>query len=459
MTELFLTQLSKIIARSQIITDIAQQSSYIQDWRGRYNATALAVVLPHNVTELSAIVKLANQYNIGVIPQGGNTGTCGGSVVNAQLDRKQVIVNLTKLKKYYQVDTINQSINVSANHTLQEVQDIADAHNLYFPLSIASGATATVGGAIATNAGGIHVIRYGMMRNLTLGIALITSDGGYMNLLDKPIKNNTGFDLKQIYIGSEGSLGIVTEAKLRLYQPENNVISMVVTANSIEELLRLKEQLSAITTIIAYELIGNTALSIWRKFCTSSLVLDNSSWYGFIKLAINSPQDLEDIANLDNISDNTIIAEDSTQQAQIWQIREEIPLAEKQYGITAKHDISVDLACMTEFIQQSQQKIQAEFPDSYICLFGHLGDGNLHYNVGFTHNSKVQILEHESHINQMVYTLIKHYNGSIAAEHGIGQLKVHDFARYFSQEYQQQQLIKQALDPHNILNPGKVVEI
>jgi FAD/FMN-containing dehydrogenase len=459
----FIAQLELIVGKSSILLRENDYRSYAADWRGRYVTKPLAVVLPSTVNQISSIVKLCQKYKVGIVPQGGNTSLCGGAVPNIPNfnSKAQIIVNLRNLNQILEINSIEQYALVEAGCILQNLQQTVLAQNLYFPLSIAAEGSCQIGGNIATNAGGIHVVKYGMMRNLVLGLEVILPDGSIVNQLNGLVKNNTNFDLKQIFIGSEGTLGIITRAKLKLYAKPSNYITCLVGIDNLTRTTYLLNQLQTKFSICAFEIIHRSAMDIYNQAYPQTKLSLTNCWIILFELEVEAEFNIDTLIHIISQKginlDQAVIADNHSERQRLWQIRENIPLAEKKAGFAIKHDIALPISKIDEFIKVNQDKIKKLYPEAQLIIFGHLGDGNLHYNVCFPNQDLTYLETREENINRLVYDDVYAYGGTFSAEHGIGQLKTKWFERYYDPtSYKTAQAIKQLLDPNNLLNPGKI---
>ncbi len=452
----FIDRIRHIVGKNGILT--SDKKPFETDWRSRYSNPSIAVLFPETIEQISAIIKTCNIYQIGIVPQGGNTSLCGGSVPSAG-DRAQIILNLGRLNKIISIDSNNQSITVEAGCTLLAVSEYAKNHGLYFPLSMGSEGSCQIGGNIATNAGGIHVVKYGMMRDLVLGIEAIMPDGTIISQLHGLRKNNTFFDLKQLFIGSEGTLGVITKATLKLYPLPQNYFTAMCGLNDLDSACKLLNLLKQYYSICAFEIINLLTQQIYNKHFPPMEL--SAPWIILFEIETGSGFVLEELIDkLDSLTINlnsVILASNESERQHLWNIRENIPLAEKMEGFAVKHDISLPISNIDGFIKTNESNILQHYPDAQIIIFGHLGDGNLHYNIQFTNMSYTELQRIETKINQLVYTDVYKFKGSFSAEHGIGMLKKHWLSKYYdSSSYQLALSIKNLLDSENILNPGKV---
>ncbi|AGF46652.1 FAD/FMN-containing dehydrogenase [Candidatus Kinetoplastibacterium desouzaii TCC079E] len=472
----FLNHLRALIGYNYVLTDTSAQP-FLLDWRGRYKGCALAVVFPKNVQEISKIVCLCIQYNVSVVPQGGNTGLCGGSIPNDGLVNS-IVLSTTRLNAIKSIDTVNDSIVVEAGCTLKKLQDIALQNNRFFPLSLASEGSCTIGGNLATNAGGTQVIRYGNMRDLTLGIEFVNPHGLIINSLKSLRKDNSGYSLRDLYIGSEGTLGIITAASLKLFPIENRKITALVSLDSIEDAVCLLERSRCVfgCALVAFELISNFCLNLSINFIgvhghTIDKEFSKSPWFILLELSDINVNDDEDFIMsrfesflgkcIDSfLIKDAVIGVDRSHSNSLWHIRESIPLAEKSLGKAIKHDISLPISCIPKFLNDIKVSLHEKFYGLQIVVFGHLGDGNLHFNLFKScDQTEEELLSLQDIIYDLVHSRVNDLGGSISAEHGIGQLKVLEIIKYKNEgELDMMKSIKNALDPYKIMNPGKIIQ-
>lgn len=446
-----------------------EKSPYLTDWGKRYQGSALAVLKPKNTNEVAAIVKICKDHRISIVPQGGNTGLCGGATPDNT--GNSVVISLSRLNQIREVDTQNATITVDAGVILQQVQDTALEQGKLFPLSLAAEGSCTIGGNLATNAGGVQVLRYGNMRDLTLGLEVVTASGEIWNGLRGLRKDNTGYALKDLFIGSEGTLGIITAATLKLYPiPKSKItalISLATVANSIRLLQHIQKNCSADLT--AFELISGRAMKlVSHKFVLAKQVLKSETdWVILFELSSMDSEEktrleIQDIlaqAIDDDLIVDAIVAESIQQSNAMWEIRETIPEAQLQLGNIIKHDISLPISELSEFIKNTNDQLSKKWPDTEVIVFGHVGDGNLHYNLaGLNNQVSRQLSERRHDINQLVHDQVYFHQGSFSAEHGIGQAKMNELSeRKSGIEMDLMRAIKQSLDPLCIMNPNKVM--
>jgi len=444
-------------------------SAYEVDWRKRYRGHALAVARPADTAEVAAVVRLCNEHGIAIVAQGGNTGLVGASVPDAS--GAQLLLNLTRLNKVRAIDAANLTATVEAGCVLQSVQEAAADAGLLFPLSLAAEGSCTIGGNLATNAGGTQVLRFGNARELCLGLEVVTAAGEVWNGLTGLRKDNTGYDLRDLFIGSEGTLGIITAATLKLFpQPVavTTALAALPTLEAAVELLQLaRARLGAALT--GFEVMGEYALGLVRKhFAQLAQPLPPAPWTVLLEQSDSEAEThaqalfealLETALERGLISD-AAVASSLEQSNAMWHLRESIPLAQSIEGPNIKHDIALPVSAIPRFVAETDAALLRTFPGVRLVDFGHLGDGNLHYNVQAPAGSDAAafLLDHEHAINTLVYDALAPFGGSISAEHGIGALKRDELAQRKSPvALALMRSIKSALDPRGLLNPGRVL--
>ena len=466
-----LDSLRQITGASHVLTD-GDLSAYTHDWRKRAQGKALAVVRPASATEVAAIVKACAAAGVSLVPQGGNTGLAVGSVPDES--GTQVVLSLQRMNAVRAVDAANLTITAEAGCILQNLQAAAEQASFLFPLSLAAEGSCTIGGNLATNAGGTQVVRYGNVRDLCLGLEVVTAQGEIWHGLSGLRKDNTGYDLRDLFVGSEGTLGIITAATLKLYpQPAVRLTAWaaVPSMQAAVELLGLAHQhLGAGLT--GFEVMGQFALSLVNKHFAQlrvplfkeapwCVLLENSDHESETHARVQFERLLETAFEQGCVSD-AIVAESLAQARQLWHIRESIPLAQAEEGLNIKHDISIAVSRIPEFVAETDALLQREIAGVRLVNFGHLGDGNLHYNVQAPEggDAKVFLREKEEYVNTLVYNSVARFDGSISAEHGVGSLKLDKLEQHKSPvALGMMRAIKQALDPKNTLNPGRVLRI
>ena len=446
-------------------------SAWENDWRKRARGRAQAVARPGNTAEVAAVVKACAAAGASIVPQGGNTGLVVGSVPDDT--GTQVVLSLGRMQAVRAVDAANLTFTVEAGCILQNLQAAADSAGFLFPLSLAAEGSCTIGGNLATNAGGTQVLRYGNARELCLGLEVVTAQGDIWNGLSGLRKDNTGYDLRDLFIGSEGTLGIITAATLKLYpQPSARLTAWaaVPTLEAAVALLALaRQRLSAGLT--GFEIMGQFALSLVdRHFTTLRVPLWAESPYCVLMEHSDSESEAHAREQLESLLESAfeqgvvsdaVVAESLAQAHALWHIRESIPLAQAEEGLNIKHDISIPVSSIPAFCAETDALLQQAIPGVRLVNFGHLGDGNLHYNVQAPEGTdpSVFLREQESRINTLVFQQVAKFDGSISAEHGVGSLKAAKLPQYKDPvALALMRSIKQALDPLNLMNPGRVLQ-
>jgi FAD/FMN-containing dehydrogenase len=465
MSAEFLAELRAIVGAPHVLTEPGEVAPYGTDWRGRYQGQPLCVVRPGTAQEVAAVVSACAAQGVAIVPQGGNTGLCGGATPIGG----EVLVSLTRLNRVRAIDTDNNTMIVEAGCTLAAVQEAAAAAGRLFPLSLAAEGTATIGGNLATNAGGVQVLRYGNARELCLGLEVVLPDGRLWDGLRGLRKDNTGYDLKQMFIGAEGTLGLITAAVLKLFSRPRQTATAWATvatpAQAVALLTRLRESIGGRVT--AFELVGRPALDLVLKHIPDSRdpLPERAAWQVLIELSDTMESDIDAALEATLLAalaagelGDVAIARSEAQARALWALRENISEAQKIEGVSIKHDISVPVSRLPEFIARADAALAAAFPGVRIVCFGHLGDGNLHYNQSKPlAQDNAEFIAQTAAVNRVVHDLAHELGGSISAEHGLGQLKRDELPRYKSAvEMEMMRALKRAFDPHNRMNPGKI---
>ena len=463
--------LRRAVGPDHVLTE-GDLSAYEQDWRRRLHGKALAVVRPANTEQVAAVVRACAAAGTPIVAQGGNTSLSVGSTPDTS--GREVVLSLTRMNAVRALDKDNLTLTVEAGCILQNVQDTADQAGLLFPLSLAAEGSCTIGGNLGTNAGGTQVVRYGNTRDLCLGLEVVTAQGEIWNGLRGLRKDNTGYDLRDLFIGSEGTLGVITAATLKLYpKPAAQLTAWAAVpsmAHAVALLGLAHQHLGAGLT--GFEVMGRFALGLVHKHMPQLRVpfVDQSDVpYGVLLENSDSESEehararfeaLLEVALEAGCVSDAVVAENLTQAHNLWHIRESIPLAQAEEGLNIKHDISVPISRIPAFVEHTDALLAREIPGVRLVNFGHLGDGNLHYNVQAPADSdaKAFLREQEDRVNQLVYEAVAQFGGSFSAEHGVGALKVEELQHYQSPvALGMMRAIKQALDPHNLMNPGRVL--
>jgi FAD/FMN-containing dehydrogenase len=471
MSAVLIDKLRAVVGAANVLTE-GDLGAWEQDWRKRSRGKALAVVRPGSTQQVAEVVKACAAAGRAIVPQGGNTGLAVGSIPDES--GTQVVLSLQRMNAIRGVDAANLTMTVEAGCVLQTLQETAEKAGFLFPLSLAAEGSCTIGGNLATNAGGTQVLRYGNARDLCLGLEVVTPQGGIWEGTSGLRKDNTGYDLRDLMIGSEGTLGIITAATLKLYPlpaAQLTAWAAVPTLEQAVELLGLAhKRLGAGLT--GFEVMGRFALTLVAKhFPALRVPFIEDDGVPYCVLLENSDNESEDHARarfealLETafeagcVSD-AVVAENLTQAHQLWHVRESIPLAQAEEGLNIKHDISIPVSRIPAFVEQTDALLEYELPGVRLVNFGHLGDGNLHYNVqapAGAHNGDF-LRDHEARINTLVYEAVRQFEGSFSAEHGVGSLKVETLEKHKSPvALEMMRAIKRALDPQNLLNPGRVI--
>jgi len=471
-----LDELRRIVGPAHVLVD-GDLTAWTQDWRKRGIGKALAVVRPATTQQVADVVKSCAAYHtahpqsqLSIVPQGGNTGLVVGSTPDQS--GHQIVLSLQRMNTVRQLDAANLTLTAEAGCVLQNVQAQAQAAGLWFPLSLAAEGSCTIGGNLGTNAGGTQVLRFGNTRDLCLGLEVVTPQGEIWNGLTGLRKDNTGYDLRDLYIGAEGSLGIITAATLKLFPQPKAQLTAWAAVPSVDAAVKLlglaHERLGA--SLTGFELMGQFALELVAKHFshlrvplypdTAFCVLLESSDAESEAHARSQLEGLLEAAMLSACVSDAVVAESLLQAQALWQLRESIPLAQAQEGLNIKHDISVPVSAMASFVADTDTLLARAIPGVRLVNFGHLGDGNLHYNVQAPEGQDAAIFlrEQEAAVNQIVFDAVVAHGGSISAEHGVGSLKVAHLEHYKSPvALSLMRAIKHALDPLNLMNPGRVL--
>tara|TARA_B100000029_G_scaffold451899_1_gene476785 strand:+ start:15425 stop:16858 length:1434 start_codon:yes stop_codon:yes gene_type:complete len=468
-TKAVLDQMQLIVGRRGIVKD-SDTAPYLQDERGHYFGKAALILKPASVEECSQIISMANKFGIGVIPQGGNTGYCGGATPFDS--KKQIILNLSRMNNLREFDEVNSTMTVEAGAVLSTVHALAEKHDLIFPLSMGSKDTCQIGGVLSTNGGGISVLRYGSARNLVLGLEAVLPNGEVLSDLNGLRKDNTGYDLGGLFVGAEGTLGLITAAVLKLYpKPHNREVAIfgVTSTQSACDFLGRAERLSD-GRIVSAEYISRESLNMVLANIPGTLdPFDKTLQHMLLVELATSEIDtdlrkiLEQLFEEGVISKELItgvIAESGQQETAFWKLRESIPEAERREGGSVKHDISVRISQVPEFLDKAK-KLLDNFIPHRLSVFGHIGDGNIHFNLLPPLGVELGVFKDEfaHELTEKVHDLSVQLGGSFSAEHGVGILKRDELLKYKSRvSINLMRTIKRAIDPNNIMNPGKVIE-
>ena len=462
----FLARLAEIVGKDQVLSQPQDTAPYFVDWRKQYRAAAECVVRPSSTGEVSAVLRACAQESVAIVPQGGNTGLCGGSVPTGA--RREVVLSLARMNRIRALDALNDTLTAEAGCVLADIQRAADAAQRFFPLSLGAEGSCMIGGNLSTNAGGVNVLRYGNAREQVLGLEVVLPDGRVWDGLRALRKDNTGYDLKQLFVGAEGTLGVITAAVLKLYpKPSASATAWIAVASparAVELLSHLHERLGERVT--AFELVSRACLEAVLAGVPGRRdpLGTPYPWYVLAQLADSgAPEALQALAEqalLDcaerRALEDVALAHTEAQARALWKIRESIPEAQFR---NVKHDVSVPVSRVPELIERASAALEAAFPGVRIFAFGHIGDGNIHFNVGMGEAAATEaLIRRQGEVNRLVYDVVDALGGSISAEHGLGQLKREEIRRHKDPlELALMRSLKDAIDPLGLMNPGKLL--
>ncbi|HEV2272008.1 MAG TPA: FAD-binding oxidoreductase [Steroidobacteraceae bacterium] len=465
-----LSGLERILGAQGVLPgEAGDLEAYLTDQRRLYHGRALAVARPRTVAEVTELLAFCSEQRIGVVPQGGNTGYCGGATPDES--GRQILVSLSRLNRIRHVDALDYSLVAEAGCVLAQIQRAADESQRFFPLSLGSEGTCQLGGNLSTNAGGIHVLRYGMMRDLVLGLEVALADGRLLSSLGTLRKDNTGYDVKSLFLGAEGTLGIITAASLKLF-PKLRAFATAFVAvpepgAAVTLLARIRD--ASGDRVSSFELIPRIAVDLTTRHIPGVRDPLDARYPWYVLCELTSPRAADPLEDLleqtlagaldEKLVLDAAVARNERDRLAFWKLRETIPEAQRLDGGSLKHDISVPVAAIPQFIERGSRWVADNVPDGRLVAYGHLGDGNLHFNLNQAPDAdRAAFLSREEPVKRAIHDLVKDFGGSFSAEHGIGRLKVGELERYGSPvELDLMRAIKQALDPNGILNPGKVL--
>jgi FAD/FMN-containing dehydrogenase len=468
-TQDILARLKEITGEKGFLTDEVDMAPYLQERRELFAGRAAAVLRPSSVEEVSAIMRIAHEAGIAVVPQGGNTGLVGGQMPDQSGDA--IVLSLSRMNQVRAIDAVNNTLTVDAGVTLAAAQEAAASGDRLFPLSLASEGTCQIGGVLSTNAGGTQVLRYGNARDLVLGLEVVLANGDIWNGLTGLRKDNTGYDLKQLFLGSEGTLGIITGAVLKLFprpQAVSTAFAAVPDVASAVMLLRIADAVSG-GQVSTFELVPRIGIEFVTRHLegASDPLPEPAPWYVLIEMTAGTKAArLTEVmeASLSegfeqNLVSDAVIAQSEAQRADFWRLRESLSDVQRAEGGSIKHDVSVSLSRIADFIEAATEAVSARLPGIRPVPFGHIGDGNVHFNLSQPEDmDKQAFLDLWDEMNAIVHGIVREMGGSISAEHGVGQLKRDEIAATKSPvEMEMMRTLKKAIDPKGILNPGKVV--
>ena len=461
-------RLLKIVKKENIISDNTELSKYNKDWRGFYNYKSICLVFPSSKNEISKILKLCFSNNIKVVPQAGNTSLTGASVPSK--DNYEIIINLKRMNKILSIDRINMLVEVESGVILDSLKDYTYKNQLYFPLELSSSGSCLIGGNIATNAGGINALKYGTIRESVKGLEVVLADGSITESMSIMTKDNTGYDFKNIFCGSEGTLGIITKALLKIYPKPKDYYHCFFAFNSIKETINLFTKLKDIfcENLESAEIIPNIAfeMTIKHGFLKKHFFSHSYESYLLCKFSLFENKSKfenkfnEKISKLESLYEDLIIAQSIQQGKNFWKFRDDLVTSYKIEGKFITNDISLPLNKLNEFINVASKRINNLIPGTRIYSFGHLGDGNIHFNMIEPINYAKDFNLYRNKIYNLVNNIVEKNQGSFSAEHGIGMVKKQSLKKYKSKnQIDFMKKIKKSLDPKNILNPGKIIDL
>ncbi len=462
-------QLRERLGENAVLTAPGDLAPYLTDHRGLYHGRACAVVLPRSVEQVARVLALCNDRRIGVVPHGGNTSYCGGATPDES--GRQIVLALARLDQVRAVDAAGFTLIAEAGCVLERVQRAADEVGRLFPLSLGSEGSCQIGGNLATNAGGTQVLRYGMMRDLVLGLEVVLADGRVLSSLTPLRKDNSGYDLKQLFLGSEGTLGVITAASLKLYPKVRNVATAFVAVPDVQAAVDLLGELreQGADRVSSFELLPRIAVDLAIRHIpgVADPLGGPHPWYVLCELGSSRAEEplgevleaaLATALERGQVRD-AALAQSEREREALWRLRESVPEAQRRDGASLKHDISVPVASLPQFVREGSEWVREHVPDGRLVAYGHVGDGNLHFNLNQAPGADpAAFLARAEPVMRAIHDLARAFGGSFSAEHGIGRLKVAELERYASAaKLEVMRAIKHALDPNGILNPGKVL--
>lgn len=461
-----LSQLDQVVGRANVVVDAHVLEPYLEERRQKFVSRAICAVLPGSTAEVASIVQICRQRRISITPQGGNTGLCGGAVADGG-----IVVNLKRMNKIRGVDADAYTMELEAGCILADVQSAADECDRYFPLSLGAEGSCQIGGNLSTNAGGVNVLKYGNIRDLVLGLETVLPSGEIWHGLQALRKNNTGYDLKNLFIGAEGTLGIITAATLKLFPKPHHHATSLLALKSVQDVIDLFALARTETSdfVSSFELMSRTTLESAFKHIPGcrDLFDDLYEWYVLIELGDSTAEGISPAVSQSFLEqalesgfiEDAVIAQTVQQAEEMWRLRAAVTEAQIFEGRSIKNDVSVPISCIPEFIDIASSASLEQMPGVRCFIYGHIGDGNLHFNLCQPPAMDPDIFSEKwEDLTDVINEQVSHFGGSFSAEHGIGLLKVRDMQLHKSQtELNVMRAIKSALDPDNIMNPGKIL--
>ena len=462
-----LSGLERLVGASNVLAGDESTADYLKERRGRFASQTLGVVMPSTIGQVSELIKFCRQNSLPIVPQGGNTGVCGGAVSA----NDSIIVNLARLNQIRKVDATGYTMEAEAGCILANLQTAAQAQDMYLPLSLGAEGSCQIGGNLSTNAGGVNVLRYGNTRDLVLGLEAVLPNGDVWNGLNTLRKNNTGYDLKNLFIGAEGTLGIVTAVVLKLFPMPVHRSTVLIAVESVDDAVELFSRTRRETSDFAssFELMSRVCVeAAFRNIPECADFFDRPyPWYVLMELGDSTREGISrqlnesflETAFEDGIIIDAVLAASEKQSQQMWRLREAIVEAQLYEGKSIKNDVSVPLTCITPFIERSISTLESLIPGIRAFAYGHIGDGNIHLNLSQPRDMDGDAFFERWHeVTDIVHEITDELDGTFSAEHGIGLLKLREMMRYKSSvELEMMRSIKAAWDPDNIMNPGKVL--
>ena len=461
--------MAEILGPDGVLTDATDIEPYLTDHRHLYRGSALTVAIPRTVDQVSRLLAYCNHNRIGVVPHAGNTSYCGGATPDES--GKQIVLSLKRLNQIRSVDPLNYSLVAEAGCILADVQRAADDAERLFPLSLGSEGTCQIGGNLSTNAGGTSVLRYGMMRDLVLGLEVVLADGRILSTLGALRKDNTGYDIKSLFLGAEGTLGVITAAALKVFSKVRSAATAFVAVQSVQAAVELLAHLREVSgdRISSFELIPRIGIDLTTRHIPGvrDPLKERYEWH--VLCEVTSSRATENLNDLltealaaafeSNLVLDAVVAQSERERESLWKLRETIPEAQRIDGASLKHDISLPITSLSKFVATAGEWLRVNVPEGQLVAYGHVGDGNLHFNLNqAAGSSRETFLSREASIKRTIHDLVRDFGGSFSAEHGIGRLKVGELERYASPvELDLMRSVKHAFDPNGILNPGKVL--
>ena len=464
-----LEQLRRALGPAACIDAPADIEPYLTDFRGLYHGAAPLVVCPSSTQEVATALAICHEHRVGVVPHGGNTSYCGGATPGVRGD--QIVLSLRRLNRVRAVDADNFSLTVEAGCLLADVQAAAQAADRFFPLSLGSEGSCQIGGNLSTNAGGLNAVRYGVTRDLVLGLEVVLADGRILDGLTSLRKDNTGYDLRDLFIGAEGTLGVITAASLKLFPVPRTIETAFVAVPDLRAAVQLLGRLRAATgdLVTSFEFLPRIAVEFTTQHIPGVTAPLAGTHANYVLCEVSTARDDPALRPLleqgladalaQGLVNDAVIAESIAQRQALWKLRESVPEAQRHEGASIKHDVSVPVASLPAFLERASAAVRAIVPAGRLVAYGHVGDGNLHFNLSQPVGADPrEFLAHTHALETAVYAIVREFRGSISAEHGIGQLKRAELAHHRSAtDIAVMRAIKQALDPHGIMNPGKVL--